>query len=216
MLDLAGGLLPTATLRHIEVQRTVRYHEKQTMLSLDIPEPDDDAARYASSLTSFPDSGWRRDTHIPDRAVQPGRGLSRRARDRPGRYSYHAGMRVTDLISSFKDLAARAGQPICGNHPSERARFSSRVSKASIWRKLLADPASAPFSTRWIRFESSAGSISKIHRPFRFSGDVRGPGTYRTSGEIPLSDAVHLAGGIASGCAKPRMRRYFATCRTAG
>jgi protein involved in polysaccharide export with SLBB domain len=28
-------------------------------------------------------------------------------------------------------------------------------------------------------------------------GDVRGPGTYRTSGQIHLSDAVHLAGGIA-------------------
>jgi protein involved in polysaccharide export with SLBB domain len=28
-------------------------------------------------------------------------------------------------------------------------------------------------------------------------GDVRGPGTYRTSGQIHLSDAVHLAGGLA-------------------
>ena len=28
-------------------------------------------------------------------------------------------------------------------------------------------------------------------------GDVRGPGTYRTAGQIHLSDAVHLAGGIA-------------------
>ena len=35
--NLAGGLLPAAALRHIEVQRIVA-HEKQTMLSLDIPE----------------------------------------------------------------------------------------------------------------------------------------------------------------------------------
>jgi protein involved in polysaccharide export with SLBB domain len=28
-------------------------------------------------------------------------------------------------------------------------------------------------------------------------GDVRGPGTYRTTGQIHLSDAVHLAGGLA-------------------
>src|SRR6266852_8552933 len=38
-LELAGGLLPTATLRHIEVQRLVA-HEKQTMLSFDMPEVD--------------------------------------------------------------------------------------------------------------------------------------------------------------------------------
>ena len=37
VLELAGGLLPTATLRHIEVQRIVA-HDKQTMLSVDIPE----------------------------------------------------------------------------------------------------------------------------------------------------------------------------------
>ena len=28
-------------------------------------------------------------------------------------------------------------------------------------------------------------------------GDVRIPGTYRTAGKVHLSDAVHLAGGIA-------------------
>ena len=37
VLELAGGALPAATLRHIEVQRLVA-HEKQTMLSLDIPD----------------------------------------------------------------------------------------------------------------------------------------------------------------------------------
>ena len=41
VLELAGGLLPTAALRHIEVQRIVA-HEKQTMLSVDIPETDGD------------------------------------------------------------------------------------------------------------------------------------------------------------------------------
>jgi len=32
VLELAGGILPTATLRHIEVQR-VEAHEKRTMLA---------------------------------------------------------------------------------------------------------------------------------------------------------------------------------------
>ena len=37
VLALSGGLLPAATLRHIEVERLIA-HEKQTMLSLDIPQ----------------------------------------------------------------------------------------------------------------------------------------------------------------------------------
>jgi protein involved in polysaccharide export with SLBB domain len=37
VLELAGGLLPSAALRHIEVQRLVA-HDKQTMLSFDIPD----------------------------------------------------------------------------------------------------------------------------------------------------------------------------------
>ena len=35
-LELAGGLLPAATLRHIEVER-IEAHEKRTMLSVNIP-----------------------------------------------------------------------------------------------------------------------------------------------------------------------------------
>src|SRR5438132_6542332 len=39
-LDLAGGILPAAALRHIEVQRLVA-HEKRTMLSVEIGETSD-------------------------------------------------------------------------------------------------------------------------------------------------------------------------------
>jgi protein involved in polysaccharide export with SLBB domain len=40
VLELAGGLLPAAALRHIEVQRIVA-HDRQTMLSVEIPESRD-------------------------------------------------------------------------------------------------------------------------------------------------------------------------------
>ncbi|PYU37758.1 MAG: hypothetical protein DMG54_32530, partial [Acidobacteria bacterium] len=42
-LDLAGGILPAAALRHIEVQRLVA-HEKRTMLSVEIGETSDPEA----------------------------------------------------------------------------------------------------------------------------------------------------------------------------
>ena len=42
-LDLAGGVLPAAALRHIEVQR-LEAHEKRTMLSVNLDETSDPAS----------------------------------------------------------------------------------------------------------------------------------------------------------------------------
>ena len=52
VIALAGGLLPTATLGHIEVQRTIA-HQKQTMLNLDVPANDSNSEAY-KQLESFP------------------------------------------------------------------------------------------------------------------------------------------------------------------
>jgi protein involved in polysaccharide export with SLBB domain len=51
VLDLAGGILPAAALRHIEVQR-LEAHQKRSMLSLDISETADSAS-LAKQLESF-------------------------------------------------------------------------------------------------------------------------------------------------------------------
>src|ERR1700746_1579978 len=37
ILELAGGVLPSGTLRHVDVER-VQAHESRSMLRLDIPE----------------------------------------------------------------------------------------------------------------------------------------------------------------------------------
>ena len=81
-LELAGGMLPTAALRHIEVQRLVA-HEKHTMLSLDLPDAADPArSRAKSSLSRF-----RTATRIrifPIAGLQRGCRLPRRPRGAPG------------------------------------------------------------------------------------------------------------------------------------
>lgn len=102
VLSLAGGLLPTATLRHIEVQRVVA-HEERTMLNVDV-SPDADPSSITKQLDSFqiqdgdkirifPIAPYNQDTVYLEGHVL-----------RPGRYSYHQGMRVTDLVSSYKEL----------------------------------------------------------------------------------------------------------------
>ena len=115
---------------------------------------------------------------------------------RPGRYSYRADMRVTDVIASYKDLL-----PEPANQYAEIIRLNAPDFHPSVesfdLAEALANPAQAPvlhpMDTLRIfsRFDfENPPAVSVL-------GDVRGPGTYKTSGQIHLSDAVHLAGGIA-------------------
>src|SRR6202035_761771 len=100
VLELAGGLLPTATLRHIEVQR-LGAHDKQTMLSFDLPEVDTDS-EVTKKLEAFEIHDGDRIRVFPiapynqDAVYLEGHVI------RPGRYSYRNDMKVTDVIKSYK------------------------------------------------------------------------------------------------------------------
>jgi len=194
VLELAGGLLPTATLRHVEVQRLVA-HQSQTMVGLDIPEVDSDS-EVTKKLEAFEihDGDRIRVFPIPpynqDAVYLEGHVI------RPGRYSYRQGMRITDVITSYKDLlpepAGQYAEIIRLNTPD----FHPTVESFDL-TQALTNPAQAPVL--------HAMDTVRIYSRFDFEnpptvsvwGDVRGPGTYRTAGQIHLSDAVHLAGGIA-------------------
>ncbi len=194
VIALAGGLLPTATMQHIEVQRTIA-HDKQTMLNLDIPQADSTGeatkqleafqVQDADKIRIFPIAPYTQDAIYLEGHVI-----------RPGKYSFRQGMRVTDLVSSYKDLlpepALQYAEIIRLNPPD----FRPTVQSFSV-AEALADPTRAPqlepldtvqFFGRY-DFENPP-SVSVW-------GDVRSPGTYQTSGDIHLSDAVHLAGGLA-------------------
>jgi protein involved in polysaccharide export with SLBB domain len=193
VLELSGGLLPTAALRHIEVQRLV-VHEKQTMLSLDIPEAGDSAEvtkrleafeiKDGDRIRIFPIASYNQDAFYLDGHVI-----------RPGRYSYRENMRVTDVIASYKDLlpdpATNYAEIIRLNPPD----FHPTVESFDL-ADSFANPAQAPLlhpmdTVRiYSRFDFENPPVVSVW------GDVRAPGTYRTSGQIRLGDAVYLAGGL--------------------
>jgi polysaccharide export outer membrane protein len=194
VLELSGGLLPTAALRHIEVQRLVA-HDKQTMLSLDIPEIGDSAEvtkkleafqiQDGDRIRIFPIASYNQDAIYLDGHVI-----------RPGRYSYRENMRVTDVIASYKDLlpepAANYAEIIRLNPPD----FHPTVESFDL-ADTFANPAQAPVlhpmdTVRiFSRFDFENPPVVSVW------GDVRAPGTYRTSGQIRLGDAIHLAGGLS-------------------
>ena len=193
VLELAGGLLPAAALRHIEVQRLIA-HDKQTMLSLDIPD-DADAPEITRRLESFeihdgdrvriyPIAPYNQDTIYLQGHVA-----------RPGRYSYHADMRVTDVISSYKDVlpepAAQYAEIIRLNAPD----FRPSVESFSL-SDALANPSKAPILHPMDTIRIFSRFDFENPPTVDVMGDVRAPGTYKTSGQIHLADAVHLAGGL--------------------
>jgi protein involved in polysaccharide export with SLBB domain len=193
-LALGGGLLPSATLRHIEVQRTVT-HEKQTMLTLDVPQdslPDQVTKRLESfqiqdgdKIRIFPIAPYTQDVVYLEGHVI-----------RPGKYSFREGMRITDLIGSYKDLlpepALQYGEIIRLSLPDYRPTVQS-FSVADA----LADPAKAP-ELKPLDTVQFFGRYDFENPPdVSVWGDVRAPGTYQTSGDIHLSDAIHLAGGLS-------------------
>ncbi len=193
VLELAGGILPAAALRHIEVQR-LEAHEKRTMLSLDITPTADPSQlnqqleafkiRDGDQVHIFPIASYNQDAIYLQGHVL-----------RPGRYSYKPGMKLTDLISSYGDLlpepAAHYAEIIRLNAPD----FHPSVESVDL-SAALADPASAPILKPL--------DTVRIFSRFDFEpapdvwvgGEVRAPGKYRTSGQAHLRDAIYLSGGL--------------------
>ena len=194
VLELAGGLLPTAAISQIEVQRLVA-HDKQTMVSLSIPDAGD-STEVTKKLESFQIQDGDRIRIFPIASGNENAVYLQGHVVRPGRYSYHPAMRVTDVIGSYKDLlpepASQYAEIIRLNPPD----FHPSVENFDL-ADALANPSQAPVlhpmdTVRiFSRFDfENPPSVSVL-------GDVRAPGVYQTSGQIRLADAVHLAGGLS-------------------
>ena len=183
VLELAGGLLPMATLRHIEVQRLVA-HDKQTMLSLDVAETDTDAA-VTQKLQSFQIQDGDRIRIYPiapynhDAVYLEGHVI------RPGRYSYRADMRVTDLIASYNELL-----PEPATQYAEIIRLNAPDFRPSVESFDLADAFQNPAAAPVLRAMDTVRIFSKFdfENPPTVSvlGEVRAPGIYQASGQIPI------------------------------
>ena len=192
-IDMAGGILPTAALSHIEVQR-LESHEKRTMLSLDVSGTTD-ASEIEAKLAAFQVQD-RDEIHIfpiatfnQDAVYLQGHVL------RAGRYAYKPGMKLTDLISSYTDLmpepSTKYAEIIHLNPPDYHPNVESFDLAAALSNPAAA-PQLKPLDTVRIfsRFDFEDAPTVSV------SGAVRHPGTLQTSGQVHFRDAVELAGGI--------------------
>jgi len=193
VLELAGGILPAAALRHIEVQR-LTAHEKRSMLSLEIGEGSDkEVLRAAFEKFNVQDGD---EIHIfPIAPYNSGAVYLEGHVLRPGRYSYQEGMKLTDLIPSYKDLLPE---------PSERYAEIIRI-QGPDYRPVvesfnlagaLAHPESAPRLQALDTIRIFGRYDLEAPPEFTVFGEVRHPGSYRSSGQARLRDAIYEAGGI--------------------
>lgn len=192
VLELAGGVLSTGTLRQIEVER-LAAHEQHSMLRLDLPDGnnqdavnkalDDFQVQSDDKINIWPILPYSEKTVYLDGHVF-----------RPGKYAYRDGMRVSDVIKSYDTLLPE---------PHRRHAEVIRLTPPDYTPQVIAfnlddalagneqDVALKPFDTIRIfgRYQFEDPPVISV------TGEVRSPGDHVTNGGSRLSDAIYLAGG---------------------
>jgi len=191
VLELAGGVLPSGTLREVDVER-VQAHETRTMLRVDIPANNNEEAVTKaledfqvqdsdvikiSPILPFTEKTVYLDGHV----------------FRPGKYAFREGMKVSDLIKSYNDL-----QPEAYGRHAEIIRLKAPNNEPEVLAFNLDDAlqgrqqdlALKPFDTVRVfgRFDFEEAPIVTV------TGEVRDPGDHLTNGATYIRDAVYLAG----------------------
>ena len=198
VLELAGGILPTAALGHVEVQR-IEAHDKRTMLSLNVPA-NSDTQEVTKQLEAFQIHSGDQIHIFPIAAYNQDAIYLQGHVLRPGRYSYKEGMKVTDLIGSYGDLL-----PEPAAHYAEIVRLSAPDFRPSVesfdLAAALANPATAPTLKQLDTVRIFSRYDFEPPPDVWVGGEVRSPGKYRTSGQAHLRDAIYLAGGTTQDAA---------------
>ena len=191
-LELAGGVLRSGTYRHIEVERVIA-HQSHTMVQLQIPETNDSqAVNKALNDFNIQDGDKIRISPIlpySDKTVYLDGHVFH-----PGKYAYHDGMKLTDLIHSYTDLLPEPYRQHAEVIRLEPPDYTPKVVAFNLGDALEGkeqDIALKPFDTIRVfgKYDFEDPPVVSI------SGEVRDPGDHLTNGVTRLRDAVYLAGG---------------------
>ena len=188
VLNLAGGVLIKASLKQINVERIVA-HERRTMLSLKLPSDQSDITK---ELISFEVQGG--DEVVVSQILpynQQAVYLEGHVY-RPGKYPYHDGMTITDLLHSYQDV-----MPEPAAHAEivrlEAPDFRPETINFNLPDVLIGNESILlkPFDVVHIygRYEIDPPRVS-------IAGEVLRPGDYPMSQGMTAADLVRMAGGF--------------------
>lgn len=188
ILNLAGGVLVSASLKQINIERIVA-HQRRTMLSLQLP---DNAEEEGKKLAHF---------HVQDgddiviSQILPYNQQAVYLEGhvyRPGKYPYKEGMTITDLLHSYQDVLPE---------PSDHAELVR-----------LMPPDFRPETVSFNLHDALIGNDSFLLEPFdlirifgryeidspmvTIDGEVLRPGRYPMSQGMTAAGLVRMAGGF--------------------
>ncbi len=194
VLELAGGVLPSGTLRHVDVDR-VQAHESRAMLRLDIPA-DNNQATVTEALEKFQIQDGDKIKISPILPFSEKTVYLDGHVFRPGKYAYRDGMKVTDLVHAYSDVL-----PEPYKQHAEIIRLNAPDYKPEIIAFSLGDALNGndqdlvlkPFDTVRVfsRFDFEDPPIITV------TGEVRDPGDHVANGATYLRDAIFLAGNTS-------------------
>jgi protein involved in polysaccharide export with SLBB domain len=189
VLDLAGGIQVTATLHQVKVER-VQAHERRVLLSLQVEAANEESARKALASFSIQDGD-----RVTVEAIRPATEqvvfLTGHV-VRPGRYSYHDGMQVSDLIASYKDTLPE---------PATRAEVVRLLPPDNHPRVIPFDLTEALSRREPVKLEPNdtvrVYGRYQVDAPKVFVyGEINKPGEYPLGQGMTISALVEMAGGL--------------------
>ena len=188
VLDLAGGVLVSASLKQIRVER-IEAHQRRTMLSLQLPagaggatqdlasfRVQDGDSVLVSQILPYNEQMVYLDGHV----------------FRPGKYPYREGMTVNDLLHSYQDLMPEPADhaEIVRLQPPD---FRPETIGFSLPEVLIGNDSIAlqPYDLVRIfgRYEIDSPRVS-------IEGEVLRPGRYPMSQGMTVAALVRMAGGF--------------------
>lgn len=188
VLDLAGGVLISASLKQINVAR-IEAHERRTMVSLDLPDGADGIKQKLADfkVQSGDDVVISQILPYNQQAVYLEGHVFR-----PGKYPYKEGMTINDLVRSYQDV-----MPEPADH-AELVRLQAPDYRPETISLSLADVLIGnnpmplqPFDLVRIysRYEIDSPRVS-------IEGEVLRPGDYPMSQGMTVAGLVRTAGGF--------------------
>ncbi len=193
-LELAGGVVVSGELSNIKVER-IEAHERKEMISLNLPANADPK----SMAESFKRVAVKDGDVVTISSILPYTNQAVYLQGhvfRPGKYSYKAGEKVTDLIASYADLLPEPADraEIVRVNPPDYSPTIIPFNLHDVLDRKQNIPSLQPFDTVRVfgRYETDAPKVS-------IYGEVLRPGEYPLSEHMTAAELLRLAGGFKRG-----------------
>ncbi|MEN6616848.1 MAG: SLBB domain-containing protein [Syntrophorhabdus sp.] len=191
IIELAGGILPTAYTNQIQVERVIR-NERQVVIDLDdrrLGATKDFVLAEADLVKIFNIAEIREDAVYLAGNVK-----------RPGKYAYRSNMRVKDLIKNIKDLEyeTHLDYALIKRTAPPGSKSENQLIPFNLGKLLLENDTSENIELRpWDNIFIFSKWFFADKPSIVVEGAVRNAGKFDLVDNVTIKDAVFMSGGLS-------------------